>query len=201
MRDQGRGAERHGRFVTLCVARSRCRIEELELDPPGPGEVLVRIRAAGLCHSDLSVINGDRPRPVPMALGHEAAGVVEELGARRGGPRPRRSRGLRVRAVLRPLRALRRGQARSVRAGCGRQRGRHAARRQPAGCTARTARWSTITWASRASPSTPPSRAARWSRSTRSCRSRRRPSSAAPCSPAWGPWPTPPASRSAPRWR
>ena len=55
-------------------------IEELELDPPGPGEVLVRIRAAGLCHSDLSVINGDRPRPMPMALGHEAAGVVEELG-------------------------------------------------------------------------------------------------------------------------
>lgn len=55
-------------------------IEELELDPPGPGEVLVRVRAAGLCHSDLSVINGDRPRPTPMALGHEAAGVVEELG-------------------------------------------------------------------------------------------------------------------------
>src|SRR6187397_708721 len=55
-------------------------IEELELDAPGPGEVLVRIGAAGLCHSDLSVINGDRPRPMPMALGHEAAGVVEELG-------------------------------------------------------------------------------------------------------------------------
>ncbi len=55
-------------------------IEELELDPPGPGEVLVRIRAAGLCHSDLSVINGDRPRPTPMALGHEAAGEVEEVG-------------------------------------------------------------------------------------------------------------------------
>ena len=55
-------------------------VEELELDPPGPGEVLVRIKAAGLCHSDLSVINGDRPRPVPMALGHEAAGIVEELG-------------------------------------------------------------------------------------------------------------------------
>ncbi len=55
-------------------------IEELELEPPGPGEVLVRIRAAGLCHSDLSVINGDRPRPTPMALGHEAAGVVEEVG-------------------------------------------------------------------------------------------------------------------------
>jgi alcohol dehydrogenase len=55
-------------------------IEELELEGPGPGELLVRIEAAGLCHSDLSVINGDRPRPVPMALGHEAAGGVEELG-------------------------------------------------------------------------------------------------------------------------
>jgi alcohol dehydrogenase len=55
-------------------------IEELELEGPGPGEVLVRVEAAGLCHSDLSVINGDRPRPVPMALGHEAAGVVEETG-------------------------------------------------------------------------------------------------------------------------
>jgi alcohol dehydrogenase len=56
-------------------------IEEVELDPPGPGEVLVRVAAAGLCHSDLSVINGDRPRVMPMVLGHEAAGVVEELGA------------------------------------------------------------------------------------------------------------------------
>jgi alcohol dehydrogenase len=43
------------------------RIEELELSPPGPGEVLVRIGAAGLCHSDLSVINGDRPRPADGA--------------------------------------------------------------------------------------------------------------------------------------
>ncbi|MFO1310800.1 MAG: zinc-dependent alcohol dehydrogenase family protein [Burkholderiales bacterium] len=55
-------------------------IEELDLAPPGPGEVLVKIAAAGLCHSDLSVINGDRPRPLPMVLGHEAAGVVEALG-------------------------------------------------------------------------------------------------------------------------
>ncbi|MCC5809714.1 MAG: zinc-dependent alcohol dehydrogenase family protein [Ectothiorhodospiraceae bacterium] len=55
-------------------------IEELELDPPGDGEVLVQIKAAGLCHSDLSVMNGNRPRPVPMALGHEAAGVVKALG-------------------------------------------------------------------------------------------------------------------------
>lgn len=56
-------------------------IEELDLDPPGPGEVLVEVKAAGLCHSDLSVINADRPRPTPVALGHEAAGVVAEVGA------------------------------------------------------------------------------------------------------------------------
>lgn len=69
------------RGAPLPYADSRpLAIETLELDPPGKSEVLVRIAAAGLCHSDLSVINGDRPRPVPMALGHEAAGVVEALG-------------------------------------------------------------------------------------------------------------------------
>ncbi|NMN58057.1 alcohol dehydrogenase [Xanthobacter sp. SG618] len=55
-------------------------IEEVELDRPGRDEVLVKIAAAGLCHSDLSVINGSRPRPMPMAIGHEAAGVVVEAG-------------------------------------------------------------------------------------------------------------------------
>ncbi len=55
-------------------------IEEVELAPPGPGEVLVEVKAAGLCHSDLSVINGSRPRPMPMVIGHEAAGVVAECG-------------------------------------------------------------------------------------------------------------------------
>ena len=67
--------------ATMPYAKSKpLTIEEVELRPPGPGEVLVRMGAAGLCHSDLSVINGDRPRPTPMALGHEAAGVVEALG-------------------------------------------------------------------------------------------------------------------------
>jgi alcohol dehydrogenase len=56
-------------------------IRELELAPPGPGELLVRIDAAGLCHSDLSVVDGNRPRPTPMVLGHEAAGEVLEVGA------------------------------------------------------------------------------------------------------------------------
>ena len=52
------------------------RMEDVELAPPGPGELLVRIRAAGLCHSDLSVIDGSRPRVMPMLLGHEATGEV-----------------------------------------------------------------------------------------------------------------------------
>jgi Zn-dependent alcohol dehydrogenase len=55
-------------------------IEEVELKKPQAGEVLVKIQAAGLCHSDLSVIDGNRPRQVPMVLGHEAAGEVVELG-------------------------------------------------------------------------------------------------------------------------
>lgn len=59
------------RPITVC---------ELELAPPGPQEILVRIEVAGICHSDLSVVDGNRPRPVPMLLGHEAAGVVEEVG-------------------------------------------------------------------------------------------------------------------------
>jgi len=57
------------------------KVREVELAGPGQGEVLVRIEAAGLCHSDLSVIDGNRPRPLPMVLGHEAAGVVEALGS------------------------------------------------------------------------------------------------------------------------
>lgn len=57
------------------------KIEELELDPPGEGEVLVRVSAAGICHSDLSVLEGVRPRPLPMALGHEGSGIVEDVGA------------------------------------------------------------------------------------------------------------------------
>jgi alcohol dehydrogenase len=56
-------------------------VDDVSVDPPGPGELLIKIKATGLCHSDLSVINGDRPRPMPMVLGHEAAGEVQECGA------------------------------------------------------------------------------------------------------------------------
>lgn len=55
-------------------------VEDLDLEGPGTGEVLVEVVGAGLCHSDLSTINGSRPRPMPMVLGHEASGVVREVG-------------------------------------------------------------------------------------------------------------------------
>lgn len=55
-------------------------ITEVELDPPGPGELLIQIKVAGLCHSDLSVINGDRPRTLPIVLGHESSAEVIETG-------------------------------------------------------------------------------------------------------------------------
>ena len=56
-------------------------VNEINLEPPGKGEVLVEISAAGLCHSDLSVIDGSRPRVRPMVLGHEASGIVREIGS------------------------------------------------------------------------------------------------------------------------
>lgn len=55
-------------------------IDELELGKPNHGEVLVEIACAGLCHSDLSVIDGSRPRVMPMVMGHEASGIVREVG-------------------------------------------------------------------------------------------------------------------------
>lgn len=60
------------------------QIEEVELTKPSEREVLIRVRAAGLCHSDLSVVNGDRPRQMPMVIGHEAAGEVVECGPNAG---------------------------------------------------------------------------------------------------------------------
>lgn len=56
------------------------RIEEVELEGPGEGEVLVEVKAAGICHSDLSTVAGMRKRPLPIVGGHEGAGVVVEVG-------------------------------------------------------------------------------------------------------------------------
>jgi Zn-dependent alcohol dehydrogenase len=55
-------------------------IDEITLAGPGPGELLVEIAGAGLCHSDLSVVDGSRPRAMPMVMGHEASGIVREVG-------------------------------------------------------------------------------------------------------------------------
>jgi NDMA-dependent alcohol dehydrogenase len=58
------------------------RIEEVDLTDPGPEEVLVKMAAAGLCHSDEHVVSGDLPAPLPFVGGHEGAGVVEQVGER-----------------------------------------------------------------------------------------------------------------------
>lgn len=57
------------------------RIEQVDLEGPGEGEILVEVRAAGLCHSDLSVVAGLRKRQLPVVGGHEGAGIVREVGA------------------------------------------------------------------------------------------------------------------------
>lgn len=79
MRIRGAVLERIGARAPFAESRPIV-VCDLELAEPGPGELLVRIEAAGLCHSDLSVVDGNRVRPVPMLLGHEAAGRVEAVG-------------------------------------------------------------------------------------------------------------------------
>lgn len=80
MRIRGAVLEEIGRPRPYAESRP-LSISELDLAPPGDSELLVRIEAAGLCHSDLSVVDGNRVRPVPMLLGHEAAGIVEQAGS------------------------------------------------------------------------------------------------------------------------
>lgn len=72
----------HAQGLPQPFAESRpFHILEVELEPPGPGEVLVEVRAAGICHSDLSQVKGLRKRRLPVVGGHEAAGIVREVGA------------------------------------------------------------------------------------------------------------------------
>ena len=58
----------------------RLEVEEIELADPKDGEVLVKVAASGVCHSDISVIDGVIPFPLPAVLGHEGSGVVESVG-------------------------------------------------------------------------------------------------------------------------
>jgi S-(hydroxymethyl)glutathione dehydrogenase/alcohol dehydrogenase len=69
------------RAAVLHQARSPLAIEQVEAAPLGPADVLVRVRAAGLCHTDLEVIDGSLRYPMPIVLGHEAAGVIEDVGS------------------------------------------------------------------------------------------------------------------------
>ena len=57
------------------------QIEDVQINKPGPHEVLIRTKAAGLCHSDLHFIEGSYPHPLPAVLGHESAGIVEQVGS------------------------------------------------------------------------------------------------------------------------
>jgi Zn-dependent alcohol dehydrogenase len=68
------------RGAVFRAPREPLAIEDLQLDPPGPGEVAVRMLASGVCHSDLHVLDGDWQRPSPLVLGHEGAAIVEALG-------------------------------------------------------------------------------------------------------------------------
>lgn len=66
--------------AVLYEPRTPLRIEQVEVLPPGPGEVTVRMKAAGVCHSDYHVMCGDLVMPLPIILGHEGAGVIEAVG-------------------------------------------------------------------------------------------------------------------------
>ncbi len=66
--------------AVVCHELNKIAVEDVTLDPPKAGEVKVKMAACGVCHSDLSVVNGTIPMPPPVVLGHEGAGVVQELG-------------------------------------------------------------------------------------------------------------------------
>ena len=81
-------------------------VEEIELDPPGPGEVLVKLAASGMCHSDEHLVTGDLPFELPIIGGHEGGGVVQEVGAGVSWLAPGRSRRVRLHPVVRTLSEL-----------------------------------------------------------------------------------------------
>jgi S-(hydroxymethyl)glutathione dehydrogenase/alcohol dehydrogenase len=68
------------RAAVLRTVNEPLTIENLDLASPGPGEVSIQLAASGVCHSDWNVISGATPNPLPVVLGHEGAGIVEEIG-------------------------------------------------------------------------------------------------------------------------
>jgi NDMA-dependent alcohol dehydrogenase len=77
------GARRRIAAVRAAVLRAvnePLAVEDVELEAPGAGEVLVRLEASGVCHSDWNVVSGATPNPMPVVLGHEGAGVAEAVG-------------------------------------------------------------------------------------------------------------------------
>jgi S-(hydroxymethyl)glutathione dehydrogenase/alcohol dehydrogenase len=69
------------RTAVLYQPGEAIRVEEIELDPPKEHEVQVKLVAAGVCHSDYHLVSGELPGYMPMALGHEGAGIVEAVGS------------------------------------------------------------------------------------------------------------------------
>ena len=94
------------RAALLPAAGTALRVVDLELAEPGPGEVLVRLAASGVCIDDLNVLDGTVEVPCPVVPGHEGAGVVERLGEGVERPAAGRPRGALLGALLRPLRAV-----------------------------------------------------------------------------------------------
>jgi D-arabinose 1-dehydrogenase-like Zn-dependent alcohol dehydrogenase len=72
------------RAIVVRAAGADFRVEELRTPTPGPGEVLLRVAACGVCHTDLHVQDGSLGFRFPATLGHEVSGTVEEVVCRRG---------------------------------------------------------------------------------------------------------------------
>ena len=106
------------RAAVLIAPGEKLRVETVEAEPPRAGEVLVRIGAAGLCHTDLEVIEGQLAYPMPIVLGHEAAGTVTAVGPGVDPERVRAARGAVLEPALRALFPLRTRAADSVRPIC-----------------------------------------------------------------------------------
>jgi S-(hydroxymethyl)glutathione dehydrogenase/alcohol dehydrogenase len=103
--------------AVLYEAKKPLRIEEVRVLPPQKGEVTVRMKAAGVCHSDLHVMKGDLSMPMPIILGHEGSGVIEAVGEGVTDVEVGRSCDPRLARLLREMRVLQQRPPRAVRHG------------------------------------------------------------------------------------